>query len=104
MKTLRLLALVVCALTGSQAFGQKTALLPIPHQQFFDSNGYPLAGGLVYTCVAGSTCPGTPLASYTDSTGNTANANPVVLDARGSASIWLAPSPIRSWSKTPRAW
>ena len=31
----------------------------------------------------------TPLATYTDSTGGTANANPVILDVYGSASLWL---------------
>ena len=63
-----------------------TSLAPTPKLQFFDANGAPLAGGLLYTYEAGST---TPLASYTDSTGNFANTNPIVLDSRGEANVWL---------------
>ena len=56
--------------------------------QFFDDNGDPLTGGLLYTYAAGTT---TPLTSYTDSTGATANANPIVLDSAGrvSGEVWL---------------
>lgn len=87
MKTLRALALSLLVCAG--AFAQNAGLLPVPKMQFLDGNGYPLAGGLVYTCVAGSSCPGTPLASYTDSTGSVQNTNPVQLDAGGFASIWI---------------
>lgn len=62
------------------------SLSPQPILQFFDNNGAPLAGGLLYTYVAGTT---TPLATYTDSAGLTANTNPVVLDSRGEADVWL---------------
>jgi hypothetical protein len=55
--------------------------------QFFDINGEPLVGGKVYTYQAGTT---TPQATYTDNTGATANPNPVILNARGEASIWLS--------------
>jgi len=57
-------------------------------QQFFDNNGQPLNGGLVYTYQAGST---TPLASYTTINGNIANTNPIVLDASGRTptDVWL---------------
>ena len=64
-----------------------TSLAPTPKLQFFDANGAPLAGGLLYTYEAGST---TPLATYTDSTGVSANTNPIVLDSRGEANVWLA--------------
>jgi hypothetical protein len=63
-----------------------TSLSPTPKLQFFDLNGAPLAGGLLYTYEAGST---TPLATYTDSTGVSANTNPIVLDSRGEANVWL---------------
>ena len=58
--------------------------------QFFDNNGVPLAGGLLYSYAAGTT---TPLATYTTSAGNTANSNPIVLDAAGRPAneIWLSP-------------
>ena len=61
-------------------------LAPLPKQRFVDNNGVPLAGGKLFTYVAGST---TKQASYTDSTGATPNANPVILDSRGEASVWL---------------
>ena len=63
-----------------------TSLAPTPKLQFFDANGAPLAGGLLYTYEAGST---TPLVTYTDSTGVSANTNPIVLDSRGEANVWL---------------
>jgi len=57
-------------------------------QQFFNDNGVPLAGGLIYTYQAGSS---TPLVTYTDNGGTIANANPIVLDASGRTpqQIWL---------------
>ena len=57
-------------------------------QQFFDNTGLPLNGGLIYTYQAGST---TPLATYTDVNGTTANANPIVLDSSGRLpnEVWL---------------
>jgi len=60
-----------------------------PLMQFTTTAGAPLIGGKVYTYAAGTT---TPLASYTDSTGATANTNPVILDTRGEAAIWLSPA------------
>lgn len=58
--------------------------------QFFDNNGVPLAGGLVYTYTAGTN---TPQASYTTSAGSIAHANPIVLDSAGrvptGGEIWL---------------
>jgi len=56
--------------------------------QFFDNDGEPLAGGLLYTYTAGTT---TPQTTYTDDTGGTPNANPIVLDAAGrvSGAVWL---------------
>lgn len=64
-------------------------LTPSPKMQFFDANGNPLVGGKLYTYAAGTT---TPLATYTDSTGGTPNTNPVILNARGEASVWLGSS------------
>lgn len=57
-------------------------------QQFFDNNGVPLNGGLLYVYQAGST---TPIATYTDINGTVANSNPIVLDASGRSAteIWL---------------
>ena len=64
-----------------------TALATPPKLQFLDANGAPLVGGKLYTYAAGTT---TPLASYTDSTGNIANTNPIILDSRGEANVWLS--------------
>lgn len=57
-----------------------------PYQQFYDDNGAPLSGGKVYSYTAGTL---TPRATYTDQSGSTPNANPVVLDSAGRADIWL---------------
>ena len=69
-------------------------LTPMPVMQFFDDNGDPLAGGKLYTYEAGTT---TPLATYTDEGGGTANTNPVILDAAGRANIWLATTDLYYW-------
>lgn len=61
-------------------------LLPQLRARYFDANGVPLAGGQLFTYIAGTT---TPLATYTDQSGVTPNANPVVLDANGYADVWL---------------
>ena len=61
-------------------------LAPVPKLQFFDANGNPLVGGKLFSYAAGTT---TPLATYTDSSGSTPNTNPVILDSRGEASVWL---------------
>ena len=66
-----------------------TVLTPVAKMQFFDVTGAPLVGGLLYTYSAGTT---TPQVTYTDSSGATANTNPVVLNARGEADIWLGAS------------
>jgi hypothetical protein len=60
--------------------------LPMVKARFFDANGDPLSGGLVYTYVAGTS---TPLATYSDQE-ITPNTNPVVLDSNGEADIILA--------------
>ena len=57
--------------------------------QFFDNNGAPLNAGKIYTYQAGSS---TPLATYTSSSGLTANANPIILGTSGRPpnDIWLS--------------
>lgn len=57
--------------------------------QFFDDNGDPLNGGKLYTYDAGTT---TPKATYTDAAGATPNANPVILDSAGRATVFLSGS------------
>jgi hypothetical protein len=60
-------------------------VLPNGRNQFMSVTGAPLAGGKVYTYVAGTS---TPKATYTTSAGTVANANPVILNARGEAAIY----------------
>ena len=92
--------LILFLLAGPPAAAQTTAMLmPVPRQPFLDGNGNPLSLGKVYFCVAGTTCPGNPQATYTDSTGGVANSNPVLLDAAGlptasgsASGIWLGAS------------
>jgi hypothetical protein len=57
--------------------------------QFFDNNGVPLTGGLIYTYAAGTT---TPQATYTTSAGTVAHTNPIVLNSAGrvpGGELWL---------------
>lgn len=64
-------------------------LSPFGNSQFVDTNGRPLSGGKVSTYLAGTTTPAT---TYTSNLGTVAQANPVVLNARGAPAspIWLA--------------
>lgn len=72
------------------SFGQ-ASITPWINIQFTDSSGKALSGGRVFSCNAGSSCPGSPLPTYTSSSGFTANTNPVILNGAGRASIWLTP-------------
>lgn len=60
-------------------------LLPNGEQQFFDSNGQPLAAGCVGFYVPGTL---TPKATYQNAGQTIANTNPVQLDAAGRAIIY----------------
>ena len=57
--------------------------------QFFDNNGNPLAGGLLYSYLAGTT---TQAPTFTSTSGNIQQPNPIVLDASGRVpgEIWLS--------------
>jgi hypothetical protein len=61
--------------------------------QFFTNTGAVLTGGKLYTYLSGTTTPAT---TYTTSTGNVAQTNPIILDAAGrvsgSGEIWLTVS------------
>lgn len=63
-------------------------LAPVFRQRFFDQNGVPLAGGKLYSYVAGTT---TLQGTYSNATGTT-NTNPVVLDSQGYGDVWLDPT------------
>lgn len=61
--------------------------LPNIKTTYFDQNGDPLSGGSVFTYVAGTTVPA---ATFTTTAGLIQNTNPVILDASGSADIYLS--------------
>ena len=50
------------------------------------TTGLPLVGGKLFTYAAGTV---NKLTTYTDSTGNTPNANPIILDARGECDLFF---------------
>ncbi|HXJ61907.1 MAG TPA: phage tail protein [Verrucomicrobiae bacterium] len=73
-------------------------LSPAPVQQFWDDDANFLVGGLLFTYEASTT---TKQNAFTDSTGDTALPNPIVLNARGevapsatgtSCGLWLDPT------------
>lgn len=67
-----------------------TAILsPTTKSKFFDNNGAPLAFGLLTTYAAGTT---NPITTYKDSTQGPINTNPIQLNNRGEADIWLIPN------------
>ncbi len=70
---------------------------PDPFQQYCDNDGNPLSGGLLYTYAAGTT---TPLATYSNVSLTTANANPVVLDSAGRCTLFLAATSYKYVLKT----
>lgn len=72
-------------------------LSPVPKLQFIDANGNPVVGGKLYTYAAGTT---TPQVTYTDAAGTTPNANPVILDSMGMASVWLSGNSYKMVLKT----
>ena len=65
------------------------SLTPTPRQQFLDANGEPMVAGKIYTYAGGTT---TPIATYTTQAADIANTNPIILDSRGMANIWLQPT------------
>lgn len=63
-------------------------LSPNAKQQFLTDSGAIASGYKLYTYAAGTT---TPQATYTNRAGTVANANPITLDARGEATVYLTP-------------
>jgi hypothetical protein len=62
-------------------------VIPDPIFTGIDANGNPLSGGKLFAYAAGTT---TPQDTYTSSALTSANANPVVLDSAGRATIFLS--------------
>src|SRR6185369_5337119 len=82
-----LLALALIAGCHKSVHAQvPVAPVTLPHVQFFDANGSPLAGGRVFTYDAGTT---TLRNTYKNSGGVAQNTNPIILNSGGFADIWL---------------
>lgn len=62
-------------------------VMPSPKFTGWNDAGAVIAGGLLYTYLAGTT---TPEPTYSDSALTVPNANPIVLDAAGRATVFLA--------------
>jgi len=62
-------------------------LLAYPKFKAWDYSGNVLSGGKLYSYLAGTT---TAKATYSDRSCSSANANPVVLDANGEATVFLS--------------
>src|ERR1039458_849167 len=86
---LRALFFVLCAIFCASFAPAQTAVVVSPWPQFVSylQNGQPNAFGCLFTYEISST---TPLPTYTDFSGATLNANPVILSAGGTASVWIA--------------
>ncbi len=66
------------------------AICPFPKfKAFYPGTGNPLVGGQLYTLLPGTVGLGYLKPTYTDSSGGTANSNPVILDSNGEADVWL---------------
>ena len=91
MKLKRLLA-AFALLCGSLAFAQSKTPLVQPHWTFFDQSGAACAGCKLYTYLAGTT---TSTPTYTDASGTSTNTNPIILDASGSANIWVGTATLK---------
>lgn len=83
-----LLGLLLCLVPVADAQIIET-LAPTAIQHFDNNNGAPCSGCKLFTYAAGTT---TKLSTFTSATGGTANTNPIILNARGEAPIWMPPT------------
>lgn len=90
MRKLSLTACVLMAvLMSGPLFATATGTIaPFPRHQFFDNNGDPCNGCLLFTYTAGTS---TKLSTYSEVTLTSANANPLTLPSTGRATIFLTP-------------
>src|SRR3954471_4231439 len=64
-------------------------LSPVFKQKFFDNSGIPLNGGKLFSYLATTT---TKTATYSDAAGVSLNTNPVILNFRGEADVFIEPN------------
>lgn len=93
MKKLLFLLLILAGVSQAQT---TVAAVSNPHVQFFNGSA-PCSGCLLSTFSAGTT---TPLVTYSESTGTTPNANPIVLDSNGFATIYVTSAAYKFTLKT----
>lgn len=87
----------VLARTKQQLVQITQNLFTTPHQSWLDTNGKPLAGGMLYAYEAGTSIPTN---TWQDAVLSQLNTNPVVLDEGGFASIWLNPTQVYRFRMT----
>lgn len=75
-------------------------LCPILKQKFFGNDGKPLNGGKLFSYAAGSS---TKVATYQDAAGASPNTNPVILDYRGEANVFIPPNTSYKFVLAPAA-
>jgi hypothetical protein len=64
-------------------------LSPVFKQKFFDNSGIPLNGGKLFSYLAGTS---TKTSTYSDAAGVSVNANPVIMNFRGEADVFIEPN------------
>lgn len=64
-------------------------LSPVFKQKFFDNSGIPLNGGKLFSYLAATT---TKTATYSDAAGSSLNSNPIILNFRGEADVFIEPN------------
>jgi len=83
----RLLVATFILLLPAFVFAAATATIaPNPKFRAMNSNGDPYVGAKLYTYATETT---TPKTTWTDSTKATPNANPIILDSKGEADVWI---------------
>lgn len=92
------LAAVFISAPGAQLAVAADLVAPSPKFRGEDNNGNPLTGGKLFTYQAGTT---TKQATYTDSGGLTPNTNPVILNTRGEADVWMVPGQAYKFTLSP---
>ncbi len=85
----RWLLTLASVLLSASSVGAQGLVMPSVPGQYFDDNGDPCAACSLYSYAAGTS---TPLGTYSNNTLSTPNANPIVLDAAGRATIFLDPT------------
>ena len=85
-RTLSLAGVLLLAFS-IQAWSATGTVMPSPKFYCLDNNGAIVSGGKLFTYASGTT---TKLDTYTDATLATPNANPVVCDSSGQATVFLS--------------